>query len=94
MTFPELLSLLAFTTPFFCSLGTGWKADRGLGVLIGLIVGMVFGVVSFWGARKLFEQIANHPDATLFQAGVVFWILGFIFGGIWFTTFVIHHVAA
>jgi hypothetical protein len=93
MTFPELFSLIAFTAPFFSSLETGWKADSGLGVLVGLILGTVLGVISFWGTRKLFKQIAKHPDTTLLQAGVVLWALGFTFGGMWFTTFVVHHVS-
>jgi hypothetical protein len=93
MSFPELLSLLAFTTPFGCCAIEGWNAGRSFGLFIGLIVGLVLSMGSFLGTKMLFKQIAQHPDLILLQAGLVLWILGFIWGGMWLTTFVIHHVA-
>jgi hypothetical protein len=107
MTFTELMSLIAFTTPFFCSLESGWKADRGFGILIGLIVGLVLSIGSFWGVRVFSRSVRHHLKLSTPHPGVIWvgvswflwvalfvWIFGFAFFGMWFTKFVIHDVAA
>ena len=107
MTFTELMSLLAFTTPVLCGLESGWKAGRGFGVLIGLIVGLVLGIGSFCGVRGFSRWVHHHPKLSEPHPGVVWivvswflcvalflWIFGFAFFGIWFTKCVIHNVAA
>ena len=107
MTFTELMSLLAFTTPLICSLESGWKAGRGVGILIGLIVGSALSAGSFWGVRVFSRWVRDHPKLTTQHPGVIWvglswflcvalflWIFGFAFVGMWFTRFVIHDVAA
>lgn len=101
------MSLISFTTPFIGSLEAGWKADRGFGLLIGLIVGSVLSVGSFVGVRLLFKWIKPHPRLSTPHPGAIWigvswllcaalfvWIFGLTFVGMWFTKFVIHHVAA
>jgi hypothetical protein len=107
MTFNELMILIAFTTPLFCSMRSGWEVDRGFGILIGSIIGLVLSVGSFWGIRVFFKWVGNHPKLSTPRPGVIWigvswfffvalfvWILGFVFIGIWFTKFIIHDVAA
>ena len=107
MTFTELMSLIAFTTPFFCSLESGWKADRGFGILIGLIVGLVLSIGSFGGVRVFSRWVRHYPKLSTPHPGAIWigvswllcvallvWILGFTFVGMWLTKFVIHDVAA
>ena len=107
MTFTELMSLIAFTTPFFCSLKSGWEANRGFGILIGVIIGLVLGGGSFWGVRVLFSWVRRHPKLGsahpgafwigllwLLCAALFLWVLSFAFLGVWFTKFVIHYVVA
>jgi len=105
MTFTELMSLISFATPFICSLEAGWKADRGFGILIGLIVGSVLSVGSFLGVRFLSRWIGRHPKLSTPHPGAIWmgvswllcvalfvWILGFTFVGMRFTAFIIHDV--
>jgi hypothetical protein len=107
MTFIELLSLLAFTTPFICSLESGWKADKGFGIVIGLIVGLALSFCSFAGMRILSRWIRRHPKfatphpgifwiglSWLLCAAVFLWIFGLSFFGIWLTKLIIHNSAA
>src|ERR1700679_386565 len=107
MTFLELMSLISFTTPFFCSLEAGWKADRGLGILIGLIIGLLLSIGSFLGVRFFFRWIVCYQKHSTPHPGVLWiiaswllfvalfvWIMGFTFVGMWFTKFVVHNVAA
>ena len=107
MTFTALLSLIAFTAPVIVSLGTGWKAGRGFGLLIGLVVGLAFGVGSFWGLRVFAKWISRHPNLSTAHPGAVWislsWLLcaavfvcigGVSLLGLLFTNFVIHHVCA
>ena len=103
MTFPELMSFIAFMSPVLSSLETGWKTGRGVGLLIGFIVGLLFGVGSFLGVRVFCSWASRstaHPGA--FWIGLS-WLLGAALlvsiGGVatiayLFTQFVIHHVAA
>jgi hypothetical protein len=103
MTFTELMSLIAFTTPFFCTLESGWKTDRSLGVLIGLVVGLVLGIGSFGGVRAFSKWAGRHPKFSTPHPGVFWiglswllcaalfvWVLSFAFFGIWFTTRCCH----
>ena len=107
MTFYEQTYILSITAPLFCSLESGWEADRWLGSLIGLIVGLVLAAGSFWGVKAIFRRVIRHPklgtsNPSVFWIGVSWilcaamfvWILGFAFIGMWFTKFVIHDVAA
>jgi hypothetical protein len=100
MTLTDVLSLASLTTPFFCSLAAGWKAGRGSGILIGLIVGLVLSVGCFWSVRFIFKWAYRHPKYAahipgwlLFPALVV-WIMGFACLGMWLSEFVIHDAAA
>jgi hypothetical protein len=106
MTFNELMSLVAFTTPFICSLESGWKADKSLGALLGLIVGLILSVGSFLAVRFLFKRVRHHPKLSTANPGVIWtgiswilavavfvWIFGFAFFGMWLTRFVIHNIA-
>jgi hypothetical protein len=103
MTFIELLSLLAFTTPLFCSLESGWKADRGFGIMIGLIIGLVLSFGSFAGVRFFSKLLLRHirlrmPHPGIFWSGLLcllfaampLWILGLSLFGMWFTKLIIH----
>jgi hypothetical protein len=105
MNFAELMSLISFTTPLFCSLGAGWKEGRGFGILIGLVVGLVFSVGSFFGTRMLFKWVIRHPKLGKTHPGFFWiglswflcvalaaWIFGFTFLGMWLTKFVIHGI--
>jgi hypothetical protein len=107
MTFIELLSLLAFTTPFIFSMESGWKADRGFGILIGLIVGLTLSFGSFAGVRFFSRWIRRHsklvtPHPGIFWIGLSWllcvalflWIFGFSFFGMWLTKLIIHNRAA
>jgi hypothetical protein len=106
MKFTELMSLIAFTTPFFCSMESGWKADRGFGILVGLVVGLALSVGSFWGVRVFSRWVRHHPKLSAPHPGVAWiglswllcvalfvWIFGFAFFGMWVTKFVIRGVA-
>jgi hypothetical protein len=107
MTFIELLSLLAFTTPFFCSLESGWKAGKGFGILIGLIVGLALSFGSFAGIRIFSRWMVRHsklgtPHPGIFWIGLSWllfaalflWIFGLSFFGMWLTKLIIHNRAA
>jgi len=100
MTLSEFLSLISFTTPFGCCLRMGWKANRGSGILVGLLIGVVLDVASFWGVRFVCKWAAHHPKPAtqipgwLVAAALLVWIFGFTFLGMWLTEFIIHDVAA
>ena len=107
MTFTELMSLMAFLTPLVSSVDTGWRSHRGLGASIGFIVGLLLGVGCFYGLRLFGRWIIHHPKLSAPSPGVFWlglawlsclamfvWMLGFALAGMWFTKFVIHHVAA
>lgn len=107
MTFLELMSLIAFTTPFFCSLETGWKLGGGLAVQVGLIVGLVLAIGSFWGTKILFRKVRHYPRLGKPHPGVIsiglswslcvalfLWILGSACLGIWLTKLITHHLVA
>ena len=107
MTFTELMSLLAFTTPLMASLESGWEAGRGFGILAGLIVGLILSLGSFRGMRAYFRWDRHHQQVSPPHRGVVWiglswllcfamviWIFAFVFFGMWLTKFIIHYVAA
>ena len=107
MTFTELLSLMAFVAPVVGSSDTGWRAGSGVGLLIGLIVGSVFGVGSFFGVRVCDRWIGRHPKLSTAHPGafwiglswflcaaLIIWIGGVSVVGLLFTKLIIRHVAA
>ena len=85
----------------------GWKADRGLGIFIGLIIGLLLSIGSFLGVRFFFRWIVRYQKHSTPHPGLLWivaswllfvalfvWIMGFTFVGMWFTKFVVHNVAA
>src|SRR6187402_2353023 len=103
MTFTELMSLIALTTPFSCSVWSGWNAGKGFGVLTGLVVGLVLGIACFLGVRVISRWIGGHPKlrappqgtiwiglSWLLAAALFAWILGFSFSGMWVARLVVR----
>ena len=103
MTFIELLMLLSITTPFGCSMVSGWKADRWHGLLMGLVIGAVLSIVCFYGVRLIRRVIWHHPKLRAPHPGAIWivaswllvyalmaWLFGFAILGMFSTEFVIH----
>ena len=69
MTFIELMGLVAFTTPCFSAVATGWKAGRWVGAFIGLMAGLVLGIGTLYGFRLFSKWIVGHPKLSASHPG-------------------------
>jgi len=107
VTLWDLLSLISFATPVAAAVIEGQKA-RGIGILVGLVLGLCIGVAGFLGLRKgggyVLKQLLRKEQtlATFFVVltsaflYLAAFIWSFVLGGLatYLTRSVIHYLIA
>ena len=64
MNFAQFISMLSFTTPFFCSAKAGWDSNRWIGSGFGLLIGSIIGLFSFYSIVYVLKKIRSHPELS------------------------------